>query len=38
MEKIKELRVEHCNQCGKEISIDEFHYGMGECLECFPEF
>ena len=29
---------ENCNKCKKEISIDEFNDGMGECLVCFPKF
>lgn len=27
-----------CKVCDKEISQEEFDYGMGECLQCFPEF
>lgn len=27
---------ENCNLCGEEISIEEFDYGMCECLVCFP--
>ena len=40
----KQLRLhvvvgsENCNKCKKEISIEEFDYGMGECLVCFPKF
>lgn len=26
-----------CKLCDKEISQEEFDYGMGECLKCFPD-
>lgn len=26
-----------CKLCDKEISQEEFDYGMGECLTCFPD-
>jgi hypothetical protein len=29
---------ENCNVCNKEITVNEFNDGMGECLACFPRF
>jgi len=29
--------MEKCRCCNKEITQEEFDYGMGECLECFPD-
>jgi hypothetical protein len=29
--------MEKCRSCNKEITQEEFDYGMGECLECFPD-
>ncbi len=37
MKQIIEQETECCNKCKAVITREEFDYGMGECLTCFPD-